>query len=241
MSDNCQVSAASRPPKTDIISPHYDDAVYSSWHAINNQARVVTVFGGYPKDELPSDWDISTGFSNSREAIEAREGENNAALRPTGALSLNLPFKDTVFRQEGELSPEELSEHLAKILYKDSQVLAPIGFSFSYWHPDHVLTREAAKLLMHMGKQVTYYADIPYVLKPGMLSGWPNQLPTEAIKRILDTDVEVLPIELDDDTCNDKEAAVKTYASQFSRNNSLSGYVFDDPQAFRWECEIKPI
>lgn len=227
-------------PASEVLSPHYDDAVYSLWHQLTPASRVITIFAGYPADEKPSEWDLSTGFSNARDAIAARSEENRAALAQTGADSLDLAFLDTVFRKPGELQPEQLAEILKRHLTPDAQVLAPLGFSFSFRHPDHNLTREAAKLLLSDGRDVAFYADIPYVLQPNKLKKWPKHLPLEPIKHLLDSEVEVVPYKMSKAEASAKERAVKTYASQFERNNTLSGNVFDNPHTYEWECIIKP-
>lgn len=235
------MSDTEQRPELEILSPHYDDAAYSCWDKIDRLARVVTLFGGYPADEAPSDWDISTGFDNSRLAIEARIAENEAALRPTGAITLGLAFKDTVFRKEGELTAQDVFEELQETLDPEARILAPVGFSFSFQHPDHIMSREVAKLFMHDGRNVEFYADLPYSLMPDNLENWPDHLPIEEIKRLVDADVDIVPHRMSPEQAFAKNVAVRAYVSQFARNNDLSGKVFDDPRTFEWECIIHPV
>jgi LmbE family N-acetylglucosaminyl deacetylase len=224
--------------RIEVLSPHFDDAVYSCWHALNNAARVVTVFGGFPEDEAPSAWDLSTGFSSSREAIEARTAENTAALLPTNANACNLPFLDTVFRRPDELQAEDIHERLTDVLDPHAVIYAPVGFSFTFKHADHILLREVGKRFAAQGREVCYYADIPYCLDPDMLTRWPEHLPMTNIHALLGREVHVVPVELTPEAQAQKYDAVRTYASQFDRNNALSGHVFDKPAMYEWEAII---
>ncbi len=224
--------------RTEVLSPHFDDAVYSCWHVLSNTARVVTVFGGFPEDEAPSTWDVSTGFMSSREAIEARAAENIAALLPTQADIYNMTFLDTVFRRPDELQAEDIHERLTDILDPHATIYAPVGFSFTFKHADHILLREVGKLFAAQGRDVRYYADLPYCLDPDSLKRWPEHLPKTNIRALLGGAVHIAPVELTTEAQAQKYSAVRAYTSQFNRNNGLSGHVFDNPATYEWEAII---
>lgn len=224
----------------EIISPHFDDAVYSCWQLIQPNSRVTTLFGGYPADEQPSEWDISTGFGNAREAIETRVQENQIALDGTGANILNLEYLDTVFREDDELTDTELFEDLRQILDPRAVILAPLGFSFTYEHPDHILTREAIKRFMKLGRKVVFYADIPYAVSADQTHNWPYKIPNDTVEAILGSTAAVVPRRLSEGVSRSKIEAVRSYASQFARNDDLAGGVLSDPRTYDWECIIVP-
>lgn len=67
-----------------VISPHFDDAVFSCGHllAALPGSTVVTVCTALPeKPDILTDWDQRCGFSSAAQAMQARREENRAALR----------------------------------------------------------------------------------------------------------------------------------------------------------------
>ncbi len=224
----------------ELISPHLDDVVYSCWYQLNESARVVTVFTGFSEDEKPSDWDISTGFTNSREAFIARKRENSEALTPTLAASVDLDLLDVMYRNK----PIDLGQVTRVILGNVSlknTLYFPLGFSFNFWHPDHVLLREAGKSLLQQGADGRFYADLPYCIAPGQTERWPENLPPDTLEQIIGQSILIEPIQLTPEQASAKYAAVRKYTSQFERNDTLSGYVLSDQRTYEWEAMIKPM
>ena len=225
----------------EIISPHFDDAVYSCWHQITAASRIITIFAGFPTDEMPSDWDRSTGFNNARVAIESRQAENTDALATTGAAAISMAFKDTVFRQNEQLDASTVASAIKDTASPGATILAPVGFSFSFHHPDHILSREAAKILLEEGANVLFYADIPYSIEAQRTEDWPFRLPLDTIIGLLGIKVELLPHRMSAAEATLKETAVRKYASQFQRNDELSGSTLQSPLTYQWECIFRPV
>jgi LmbE family N-acetylglucosaminyl deacetylase len=223
----------------EILSPHLDDAVYSCWHAIEASTRVTTVFTGYPVDEAPSPWDVSTGFDSSREAMQARLAENTRALRPTRAQIMNLDLLDAQYRC-WPLEATEIAEVLDRLLASGIDILAPLGFTHAFLHEDHELLREAAKKLAQQGRAVSYYADIPYSAPSGDASGWPFKIPMSKVEELLGADVTIEVISLTPEEQAQKKQAVQTYRSQFRRNNALAGDILNDLALYMHEVVVRP-
>jgi LmbE family N-acetylglucosaminyl deacetylase len=223
----------------ELVSPHLDDVVYSCWHQLDEQAHVTTVFTGFPSDEKPSDWDISTGFMNSREAFEARKSENRAALQPTSATTTDLDLLDVMYRDSGADYLAEATQAVLANVSLANKVYFPLGFSFNYLHPDHVLLREVGKILLHQGVDVSFYADLPYCVAPDHSERWPGNLPQDRLSQILGGNIHIEPVRLNPTQAAAKFAAVRKYASQFDRNDSLSGHVLSNRSTYEWEAIVK--
>ena len=87
-----------------VLSAHFDDAVLSCWAAITSMAgpalvTVATVFGGAPPEgAILVEWDRACGALDPRDVWLERCAEDRAALEPTGAQVLHLPFLDAPYR-----------------------------------------------------------------------------------------------------------------------------------------------
>lgn len=197
----------------ELISPHLDDVVYSCWHQLDEQAHVTTVFTGFPSDEKPSDWDVSTGFINSREAFEARKEENRTAIEPTSAATTDLDLLDVMYRSE-QIDPAEVTKTLLSHVSLKNTLYFPLGFSFNFWHPDHMLIREVGKSLFRQGADIRFYADLPYSIDPDHIERWPENLPKDTISQIMDGQVCIEPVRLAPEQAAAKYTAVQKYVSQ---------------------------
>lgn len=224
----------------ELISPHLDDVVYSCWHQLDERAHVTTVFTGFPSDEKPSDWDVSTGFINSREAFEARKEENRVAIEPTSATTTNLDLLDVMYRSE-QIDLAKVTKTLLAHVSLKNTLYFPLGFSFNFWHPDHVLIREVGKSLLSQGADIRFYADLPYSVDHKHIECWPENLPKDSISQIMGGEVYIEPVCLTAEQAAAKYSAVRKYTSQFDRNDSLSGYVLSDRRTYQWEAIVKII
>jgi LmbE family N-acetylglucosaminyl deacetylase len=134
-----------------ILSPHFDDAVFSLGGFIATAPErviVVTVFAGTPAEGIVGRWDRRSGFKTATEAMRARALENEAALAvlgvpPTGIV--NLDFLDRQYR-EHEVPAAGLRSAIAAALRHvvrrhggSLNVFAPA----SGWHPDHRLVTDS--------------------------------------------------------------------------------------------------
>ncbi|MDA0563804.1 PIG-L family deacetylase [Streptomonospora sp. S1-112] len=145
-----------------IVSPHYDDAVFSCGGLlarIGPAARVVTVCGGLPPEgRAASDWDQRCGFATARAAALERRAEDARALAGVGAQAVPLGWLD---RPYAEAAPDAdaLAAALAPLL-TGTEVVVPAAIGA---HADHVLARDAAlRAARAVGAPVRLYADVPY-------------------------------------------------------------------------------
>jgi LmbE family N-acetylglucosaminyl deacetylase len=157
-----------------ILSPHFDDAVFSLGGLIATapeRAIVVTVFAGTPADGSTGRWDRRSGFKTATDAMPTRALENEAALGVLGAtLSaiVNLDFLDRQYQPDrGPVVGlrSAIAETLRQIVRDRGgpvNVLAPA----SVWHPDHRLVADAIIELWRAGElpdaDVLLYQDQPY-------------------------------------------------------------------------------
>jgi LmbE family N-acetylglucosaminyl deacetylase len=157
-----------------ILSPHFDDAVFSLGGFIATAPEhmiVVTVFAGTPVESIGGRWDRWSGFKTGAEAMRARSLENEAALAilkvPSSGI-LNLDFLDRQYRPR-EAPAAGLRSAVAETVRQIvSRRRGPVNvFSpASAWHPDHRLVTDAVLELWQAGElpdaDVFLYQDQPY-------------------------------------------------------------------------------
>jgi LmbE family N-acetylglucosaminyl deacetylase len=134
-----------------ILSPHFDDAVFSLGGLIAQapeRAIVVTVFAGTPAEGVAGRWDRRSGFKSAAVAMHARSLENEAALAvlkvpPSGLL--NLDYLDRQYRPDAAPASSLQSAVAASIRQIVQRHGGPVNvFSpASAWHPDHRLVTDA--------------------------------------------------------------------------------------------------
>jgi len=170
-----------------VISPHFDDAVLSCGGLIWDTAQrgvpveIWTVCGGYPEpgplSELAARIHAQWGTGAGRETIELRRGEDRAAAAQVGATARHLSTSDCIYRKDSSGSflytddvfdpphpadaglPERIAAELSPGLQRDDLLIGPLTVGH---HVDHVITRAAVERL---GRPISYYADIPYLLR----------------------------------------------------------------------------
>jgi LmbE family N-acetylglucosaminyl deacetylase len=166
-----------RPWHTVVLSPHFDDAVFSlaaTLAGLPGPTAVVTVYGGAPAPGVPvSWWDGTCGFSTAREAHRARVAEDAAALARIGVEQVVLDHPDGPYAQGPELPL--LDDFLAR-LPAGTDVWAPLGSN----QADHENVRvRATRALTRLGAPLPYvYADLPYT---GHLPEWGTDRASEAL------------------------------------------------------------
>jgi LmbE family N-acetylglucosaminyl deacetylase len=189
---NVQLMNVAPPPRVDcvILSPHFDDAVLSTWHALasDGEVRVVTVYAGIPQPGFVTALDRARGATESAEVVQRRREHDRAALALAGRAATHVDLLDADYRafRTPELReaierapaqfipivsaasgiamhPNELERAVRGWLEADL-VYAPLGIG---GHPDHRDVGRFALQLAERGRAVRFYADLPYLLRHG--------------------------------------------------------------------------
>jgi LmbE family N-acetylglucosaminyl deacetylase len=130
-----------------LISPHFDDAIFSCGGllAAHPGSRTVTVFGGAPPTPVSTVWDRDAGFADANQAVAARRQEDVQAHAQVSATVDHLRFCDSQYGQAPTAA--ELEHALYQVVEKRpaDAVFVPLGL----FHSDHVLVHEAALTLLH--------------------------------------------------------------------------------------------
>jgi LmbE family N-acetylglucosaminyl deacetylase len=149
-----------------ILSPHLDDGILSLGASIatavtaGDEVTVITVFAGDPRsDQAAGDWDRRAGFPSSRTAVERRREEDREACERLGARFEWLPFGDDQYARERD--EDEVWSHVARAIEAVDAVLLP---GRPLIHPDHLWVARLASGRDLGGKEVGYYAELPYDL-----------------------------------------------------------------------------
>src|SRR5438105_3115344 len=99
-------------PRIVVVSPHFDDAVFSCWSVIDSDdaVDVVTVFTAGPAPGVITGWDRDTGV-DSATRMNQRVVENDEALAVAGRRATNLGFLEAMY-DGGGLDIDVLRRHL---------------------------------------------------------------------------------------------------------------------------------
>lgn len=193
-----------------VVSPHYDDAVFSCGHLLSAvpESVVVTVCTAVPDDprQRATDWDTRCGFSSAAEAMQTRCEENQLALDILRAQGVDIAFLDGQYLQSERNSMDLLSDTLLSCIreFRPDSVCTPLGL----FHADHLLVADALLQLQHRVRGVRWlaYADIPYNKNADTVAHRTQQLAGRG--------VECEPIRLNL-VPGRKREAVEAYRSQF--------------------------
>ena len=171
-----------------FISPHFDDAIlsaggfiYDSAQTLQARIEIWTLSGGAPPEPDSSPFAQSLhrqwGFNSPHETVRARRLEDQEAAKIVGATPVHFDFLDCIYCRaangdwlyptsvfvpphaaDADL-PAAMTAALAARLQPDDVVYCPLAVG---GHVDHVLARQAVEAL---GRRLTYFADIPYLLR----------------------------------------------------------------------------
>ncbi len=212
-----------------ILSPHFDDAVFSLGGLIATapeRAVVITVFAGTPAEGIVGHWDRRSGFKSAAEAMRARTLENEAALavlKVAPSAIVNLDFLD------GQYHPDKapavglraaIAETVRRIGLGDGGP-AKLFVPASAWHPDHLLVTDSVIELWEAhelpGADIFLYQDQPYAyleLRQRTLAPLRFAKFTTA-SSLRGVAVQPHWLEFDEAAAVRKQQAAKQYKSQF--------------------------
>jgi LmbE family N-acetylglucosaminyl deacetylase len=181
-----------------IVSPHYEDAVFSCGHLLASvkNSTVLTVYTGCPEnDSLSTEWDARCGFASAREAMLARGQENTNALAVLKARCSDLGFLDSQYMENARNGADLLGDTLSAALVplQPASVFVPLGL----FHEDHIQVADAMFTVCHRFPGIDWYAyeDIPYCREPGLVEARTSTLAARGIhlsrlQRLLATEMK---------------------------------------------------
>lgn len=193
-----------------VVSPHYDDAVFSCGNLLSRapHSTVLTVFTGLPEDgDLLTDWDRRCGFATARDAMRARAAENSRALACLRARGVELDFLDSQYiqseRNEFELLGDTLSSTLMRL--QPAAVFFPLGL----FHADHLYVSDVLATICPRFPAMRWFAyeDIPYSRQKHRVH--------ERLGRLAQCGIEAVPFHVEGPP-GYKEYALQAYRSQFN-------------------------
>lgn len=241
-------AAQQMDPGSVVLSPHLDDAVLSCWHVLTQpgEVTVVNVFSGIPVDGGHAAWwDRFTGARSSQERMRERLAEDADALSLVGRAAINLGFLDDQYRRDRQ-PIEPVVERLAAMAGPRTRIYAPAALGGV---ADHEVVRAAAVALLHRGRDVVLYADLPHAVR----AGWPASVTGASRDPLVDVEAwwkaEVarsLPggghfevHALDERAHAAKQMAIRRYRTQLPALLAMHPHLAE-PQALRYEVTWRP-
>lgn len=205
-----------------ILSPHFDDAVFSCWHLLTKPGTtVITIFAGTPAGGTTTWWDRLCGESDSVAMVRKRIHENEAALSDIGVSCRNLPYVDRQYSYTNHDVPELANAILSQVDHT-AAFFAPLAGSRVWRHPDHITVREVGKFLLAQGKKVSFYADLPYMQMPIRPSDRYKHRVSQRASRLIGTPFVAQVSELNARNQTLKRKAMHQYESQYKMTNIFS-------------------
>lgn len=178
-----------------ILSPHFDDAVLSLGGLLAKEGAntlVATFFAGTPPEPLVRPWDLSSGFTDSNEAMRERTNEDRRALNFLGVTDDHIraySHLDVQYRSpkgnttvsESELYSsirQEIGSLIKEFGPTPLKIFAP-GLERGKIHPDHVMLKRAAlgaaRSFPAGITEFLFFQDLPYAMTV-MDSAYPRSI-----------------------------------------------------------------
>ena len=169
MREPMATSMSETSPRLFIVSPHFDDAVFScgALLATHPDAVVCTVFAAPPEPDMHTEWDRKAGFASAHTSVHARTLEDDKALDVLDAVPVRMPFRDGQYLDSPSIS--RLAAALEETIYRSTAntLVMPLGLH----HPDHVLVFDACCEILPRLSHLTWfaYADAIHRCQPGVV------------------------------------------------------------------------
>lgn len=152
--------------KIKIISPHFDDGVFSAFNLINqSNTSLITVFSQIPNQNISTLWDRLCSGQSSNQTMKKRQLENQIALQSYHTKLINLDLLDYQYRRHNIKKDIILSE-LSKHISRQDQLFFPLALSRYFVHPDHQILASIGLKLLQQNYQIGFYIDQPYMVSP---------------------------------------------------------------------------
>lgn len=205
-----------------ILSPHFDDAIFSCWHLAKQPGvEIITIFGGIPPNNISTLWDRLCGEPNSAKMMHKRLLENETVFKKLGLVNYNLDYLDIQYKP-AKRDIQKIADSIVSRVSPKSHFFVPLAGSRIWQHPDHITIRKVGELLSKQGRKVSFYVDIPYMQMPSN----PNKrCKNRMIKRastLLGTKIAIDIYELNRQDQLLKQGFMLQYKSQYKMTNLAS-------------------
>ena len=224
--------------KSLILSPHFDDAVFSCWkQVIAHENQTLNIFSKIPKSGTHTIWDLICGDIDSNAMMQRRQLENKIAL--AGFSNLGLDYLDKQYRKNN-LPVKELVSVIKPYCSKYDQTICPIAGSAIFKHPDHVLIRQVGVSIHHQGGKVAFYPDIPYMTLPNIPSATFLRQLERKTSALVGLNLQAHVCLLTDEELRTKIIASQAYKSQLAAVNLISGGRLKKYLRYKYEILLVP-
>lgn len=138
-----------------IISPHYDDAILSTFSKIDSNFILITVFTKHNAEIFEKSNNSLKCYLN----YPVRKTENNKVSNFLGIKNIDLNYPEECFRNNEKLLKNNLVSDIKKIIgeNKVNTIYIPLGIGY---HTDHLLVFDLLKNIQIQNKY--FYFDYPY-------------------------------------------------------------------------------
>ncbi|SAL38345.1 LmbE family protein [Caballeronia udeis] len=145
-----------------VISPHFDDAVFScgATLAAHPGTVVYTVFSGCPASDVTTDWDRHCGFDNAAQAMQARSLEDDRALDVLNAVPDRGDFLDAQYVPSAPRVHAPTQQAIARALDRALRRHAAhtLVIPFGLYHSDHKLVHLACADVWRANPELACFA-----------------------------------------------------------------------------------
>jgi len=171
-SHNIQLKMSCANTSLLIVSPHFDDAVFScgDWMARQPDVLVGTVFTATPAESsMHTEWDARCGFVDAQQAMHARVAEDDRALNLLHAHPRRLGFLDRQYSERPAVDAVAQAIETLVAVHHCGAVMIPLGLC----HPDHDLVHRACLRVLKEHPQLRWlgYEEAPYRRVEGLVQG----------------------------------------------------------------------